>query len=634
MVIFDTAMKKPKIYKKGTRLEDIVDNDSIIAAIVNGEPRDLSYVLLEDTEVRFLTSEDKEGKEIYWHSTTHILANAVKRLYPNAKLAIGPAIENGFYYDFDIDNPFTPDEITRIEEEMRKIIKEDIPFAREEVGVNNAVKLFEELGEDYKVELLKGFEGVISIYRNNDFVDLCKGPHVPSTGRIKFFKLTSSSGVYWRGDETREMLQRIYGISFERRKELEDFLERIKEAKKRDHRILGTDLSMWMMDEEIGAGLVIWLSRGMTVRKIIEDFWWNEHKKRGYDFIFSPHIARTDLWKQSGHLDYYSDLIYPLMQRNNQNYLVKPMNCPFHIKVYKQKKRSYRELPLRFAELGTVYRYEKSGVLHGLLRVRGFTQDDAHIFCMLSQAKDELVKVIKLAKDVLSAFGFQDYRVELSVWDADEKDKYMGNEKEWQEAEFSLIQALEETGLSYERKKGEAAFYGPKIDINILDALKREWQATTIQFDFNLPQRFDLKFMGKDGQQHRVVMIHRAILGSIERFVGTLVEHYAGKFPLWLAPVQVKVLPITSEINEFAENIREELVSSGIRAEIDDRNEKLSLKIREATMDKVPYMVIVGQKELDFRCISVRSRNKGDIGKFSVLDFLSLLKKEIEKKAD
>lgn len=627
-------MKKPKIYKKGTRLADVVDNDSIIAAIVNGEVRDLSYILPEDAEVRFLTPGDEEGRKIYWHSTAHILAYAVKRLYPNAKLAIGPAIEDGFYYDFGVEKPFTPEEIARIEEEMKKIIEENLPFKREELSINDAIKLFKKFNEDYKIELLQELEGSVSIYKNNGFIDLCKGPHIPSTGRIRFFKLTASSGAYWRGDETRKMLQRIYGVSFERREELENYLERIKEAKKRDHRTLGSDLGLWMMDEEIGAGLVVWLSRGMIVRKIIEDFWWDEHKKRGYDFILSPHIARTELWKQSGHLDYYSDLIYPVMKKDNQSYLVKPMNCPFHIKVYKQKRRSYRELPIRLAELGTVYRYEKSGVLHGLLRVRGFTQDDAHIFCMASQAKNELIGVIQLARDMFSAFGFKDYKVELSVWDINEKDKYMGDKKDWQDAESSLISALEETGLSYKKKEGEAAFYGPKIDIKILDALQREWQATTIQFDFNLPQRFNLKFMGEDGQRHSVIVIHRAILGSIERFVGTLVEHYAGKFPLWLAPLQVKVLPITSEINQFAESIREKLTSAGIRAETDDRNEKLSLKIRETIIEKVPYMVIVGQKEIDSGCISVRSRNKGDIGRISVSDFVSLLKEEIEKKSN
>jgi len=627
-------MKKLKIYKKGTRLEDVVDNDSIIAAIVNGEVRDLSYILPEDAEVRFLTPGDEEGRKIYWHSTAHILAYAVKRLYPNAKLAIGPAIEDGFYYDFGVEEPFTPEEIARIEEEMKKIIEENLPFEREELSINDAIKLFKKFNEDYKIELLQELEGSVSIYKNNGFVDLCKGPHIPSTGRIRFFKLTASSGAYWRGDETREMLQRIYGVSFERREELKNYLERIKEAKKRNHRTLGSDLGLWMMDEKIGAGLVVWLSHGMTVRKIIEDFWWDEHKKRGYDFILSPHIARTELWRQSGHLDYYSDLIYPVMKKDNQSYLVKPMNCPFHMKVYKQKRRSYRELPIRLAELGTVYRYEKSGVLHGLLRVRGFTQDDAHIFCMASQAKSELVGVIQLARDMFSAFGFKDYKVDLSVWDINEKDKYMGDEKDWQDAESLLISALEETGLSYKKKEGEAAFYGPKIDIKILDALQREWQATTIQFDFNLPQRFNLKFMGEDGQQHSVIVIHRAILGSIERFVGTLVEHYAGKFPLWLAPLQVKVLPITSEINQFAESIREKLTSAGIRAETDDRNEKLSLKIRETIIEKVPYMVIVGQKEIDSGCISVRSRNKGDIGRISVSDFVSLLKEEIEKKSN
>lgn len=572
--------------------------------------------------------------KIYWHSTSHILAYAVKRLYPDAKLAIGPAIEEGFYYDFDLDSPFTPEEIAKIEKEMKRIIKEDIPFEREEMSVEEAIRVFKELGEDYKVELLAGqgqalsLQGTVSAYRNRDFVDLCKGPHISSTGEIKFFRLTSSSCAYWRGDESRKMLQRIYGISYETRREIDDYLERVEEAKKRDHRLLGPKLGLWMMDEEIGGGLVIWLPSGMTVRKIIEDFWLTEHKKRGYQFILSPHIARTGLWKKSGHLSYYSEFIYPLMERDNQSYLLKPMNCPFHIKVYKQKRRSYRELPLRLAELGTVYRYEKSGVLHGLLRVRGFTQDDAHIFCKPEQVTDELVSVIQLAKDTFSAFGFTDYKVELSVRDPDKKDGYMGDEKVWDAAESSLISALRESGLVFERMEGEAVFYGPKIDIKILDAIGREWQTTTIQFDFNLPQRFNLKFMGKDGEQHSVVVIHHAILGSIERFIAVLVEHYGGNFPLWLAPLQVKVLPITEEMNLFAESIKEQLVSSDVRVEVDARSEKIAFKIRDATLQKIPYMAIVGKRELDKGTLSVRRRDGKDMGILSIRDFISMLKEE------
>ncbi len=633
MVLFDN-MENKKVYKKGIRLSDAANNEDIIAAIVEDELKDLSFILTKDSKVKFISFVEEEGKKIYWHSTAHILAYAVKRLYPHAKLAIGPAINEGFYYDFGVEKPFTPEDIEKIEKEMKKIIKEDYPFEKENLSKENAHKLFQELGEGYKVELLEELEGPVTIYRNDGFIDLCRGPHLPETGRVKYFKLLSSSGAYWKGNESNEMLQRIYGISFESQKELEEYLERMEEAKRRDHRLLGTELDLWMMDDEIGPGLVVWLPRGMILRKIIEDFWWDEHRKRGYEFILSPHLARTNLWKQSGHLDYYNELIYPIMEKDNQGYLVKPMNCPFHIKVYKQKRRSYRELPMRLAELGTVYRYEKSGVLHGLLRARGFTQDDAHLFCMVDQAKDELVSTILLAKDIFTTFGFTDYKVELSLWDINEKEMYMGDEEDWNNAEQSLIRALEETELSYQKRKGEAAFYGPKIDIKILDSLKREWQATTIQFDFNLPKRFDLKFMGQDGQYHNIILIHRAILGSLERFIGTLVEHYAGKFPMWLAPIQVKILPITSNVNEYAEKIKNELISSGIRTKSDYRNEKLSLKIREATMEKLPYMIIIGEKEIDTKTISVRSREKGNIGIMNLLDFQELVKNEINKKSN
>lgn len=620
------------IYKKGTRLIDLVSDEDAIAAVVDGELRDLTYTLPEDSQVSFITFEDDRGKEIYWHSTAHILAYAVKRLYPQAKLAIGPAIREGFYYDFGVESPFTPEEIGRIEKEMEKIVEEDHPFEREKLSKDEAVKLFKELREDYKVELLDELEGTVTVYKNDGFIDLCRGPHIPNTGRIRYFKLLSSSGAYWKGDESKEMLQRIYGISFQKKEDLDNYLKRTEEVKKRDHRILGSELSLWMMDEEIGAGLVVWLPHGMTVRKIIEDFWWDEHKRRGYEFILSPHLARSELWKQSGHLDYYKELIYPLIEGENQDYLIKPMNCPFHIKVYKQKRRSYRELPMRLAELGTVYRYEKSGVLHGLLRARGFTQDDAHIFCSTKQTKDELVSIIQLVKYMFASFGFRDYKVDLSVWDINNRDRFMGSEQDWHYAESSLLDALEETGLSYRRMVGEAAFYGPKIDIKILDSLNREWQATTIQFDFNLPERFKLKFMGEDGQYHNVILIHRAILGSLERFMGTLVEHYAGKFPLWLAPIQVKILTITSRCDEYADKIREKLASEGIRTESDIRNEKISLKIRDSTMEKVPYMLIIGEREIDSGRISVRRRDRGDIGSMDLSDFVTLIKKEIEDK--
>ncbi|HID93857.1 MAG TPA: threonine--tRNA ligase [bacterium (Candidatus Stahlbacteria)] len=617
---------------KGTKVSDIINDNNVIAALLDGKPVDLNYAIEKDASLKPITFNDEEGKRIYWHSTSHIMAQAVKELFPDAKLAIGPATQDGFYYDFDRQQPFTPEDLKKIEERMKKIIKADLPFKREEINKADAIKYFKEKGEKYKLEILSELNGKVSIYRQGDFVDLCSGPHIPSTGRIKVFKLLSVAGAYWRGDEHREQLQRIYGISYENNEDLEKYLKKIDEAKERDHRKLGAQLSLYSIEEDIGPGLVLWYPKGAILLKIIEDFWWDEHRKRGYDFVSTPHIAKANLWNISGHTKYYKDMMYPPMEAENIEYLLKPMNCPFHIQIYKSVTRSYRDLPIRLAELGTVYRYERSGVLHGLLRVRGFTQDDAHIFCTPAQIEDELVGVIELARSMLGTFGFKSYSVELSVRDPHDKENYMGSNEEWEQAEHALIRALDRTGLDYKRVEGEAVFYGPKIDIKILDVLGRAWQATTIQFDFNLPKRHEVNYMGEDGEYHEVVMIHRAILGSIERFVGTLLEYYKGALPVWLSPIQVKVATIAETYKDYAKRIADKLGSEGLRVSLDTRDEKIGFKIREASINKIPYIIVVGEKEASNETISLRERGKGELGSFKLTEFLALVKKRIKDK--
>jgi threonyl-tRNA synthetase len=568
----------------------------------------------------------EEEQKIYWHSTAHILAMAVKSLFPDVKLAIGPAIDNGFYYDFDSKKPFTPEDLGKIEKRMGEIIKKDIPFVREEVKKEDAIKYFTKKGEKYKLELLEGLGDTVTFYKNDNFVDLCKGPHVSSTGKISAFKLTEVAGAYWRGDEKREMLQRIYGVSYKTKKELEDYLKKIQEAKERDHRKLGKELELYGMYEEIGPGLPLWWPKGAIIYKIIEDFWVSEHMKRGYELVKTPHIARSELWKISGHYDYYREYMATL-NLGKEEYVLKPMNCPFHILIYKSKRRSYRELPIRYAELGTVYRYEKAGVLHGLMRVRGFTQDDAHIFCRRDQVKEEIIGCINIAQYMLKTFGFMKYNIELSVREPQEKDKYAGADEDWEEAEKSLIDALEEKNLGYKRMEGEAVFYGPKIDIKIVDAIGRPWQATTIQFDFNLPKRFGVTYIGKDNIPHQCIMIHRALLGSMERFFGCLIEHYKGAFPFWLSPHQVTVATLSDSCLDYGEKVANILRENGFRTHFDNRNEKLGLKIREASIEKVPYIIIIGDREKKTSTISVRERGKGDIGKFEIDKFLAILEK-------
>ncbi|MEA3475126.1 MAG: threonine--tRNA ligase, partial [Candidatus Cloacimonadota bacterium] len=562
--------------------------------------------------------------------TAHIMAQAVKRLYPDVKVAIGPAIDNGFYYDFDKKTPFTDSDLKKIEEEMQKIIKKNFYFERREISRADALKIFELQGENYKVELINELPAgeTISIYVQGDFVDLCRGPHLISTNKVKAFKLLKVSGAYWRGDEKNKMLQRIYGISFPTEKELKAHLLKLEEAEKRDHRKLGRELDLFGFYNEVGAGLVHWHPKGGIIRDIIENFWKREHYKAGYDIVYTPHIGKANLWKTSGHLDFYYESMYAPMKIDEQDYFIRPMNCPFHIMIYKSKLRSYRELPIKYAELGTVYRYERSGVLHGLMRVRGFTQDDAHIICTPEQLEDEIVKLLDFSMFFLKAFGFKKFEIFLST----RPDKFVGKEEDWEKATKSLKKALDISKLPYKIDPGEGVFYGPKIDIKIKDALDRSWQCTTIQFDFNLPERFDMTYIGEDNSEHRPFMIHRALLGSLERFFGVLIEHYAGNFPLWLAPVQVKVIPISNNHFDYAKKILDELIDSDIRAKINLQNEKVGYKIREAEKEKIPYMIIVGDKEIEDQNISVRKHLKGDLGTFQLNEFIEKLKREIQEK--
>ncbi len=600
-----------------------------LAGKIDGKLVDLSMPVLKDARVEIVTFSSPEGPEILRHSVAHAMALAVMNLYPDVKFGIGPSIEDGFYYDFDLPVSLTPDELEKIERQMNKMIQDDLEFVREELPKEEAIKFFSSLNQPYKTELIEEVEEkTVSLYRLGDFVDLCRGPHIPSTGKIHAFKLLNVAGAYWRGDEKRPMLQRIYGTAFDSKKSLDDYLYRLEEAAKRDHRKLGKELELFSISEEFGAGLVLWHSKGALIRKIIEDFWREEHLKRGYEFLMTPHIARVELWKTSGHWDFYRENMYSPMKVENQEYVIKPMNCPAHILVYKSRTRSYREFPLRWAELGTVYRYERSGVLHGLLRVRGFTQDDAHIFCRIDQIEEEILGAIDLTLYMLGTFGFKEYDVYLST----RPEKYVGTIEHWEEATNALKSALTKCGLSYQIDSGEGVFYGPKIDIKIKDALGRAWQCTTIQVDFNIPERFDVTYMGEDNREHQPIIIHRAILGSLERFMGCLIEHYAGAFPLWFSPVQVIVLPIADRHNEGAKEILIKLKEAVLRAEIDLRSESVNKKIRDAQIKKIPYMLIIGDKELESSTLAVRDRSGKDRRDVTLVEFLKELKDEIEKK--
>jgi len=557
------------------------------------------------------------------------MAHAVKELFPHAKLAIGPATDEGFYYDFDIDRTFTPEDLSLIEKKMSEIIRQDNPFVRKNVSREEAIELFKRMSEDYKVELLEDIiDEEVSLYEEGGFMDLCRGPHISSTGQVSAFKLLSIAGAYWRGDEKNKMLQRIYGTAFTEEKDLKKYLDFLEEVKKRDHRRLGKELDLFSISEEIGAGLIIWHPNGALIRRKIEDFWIDEHYKAGYKILYTPHIAKLQLWQTSGHLDFYRENMYAPMEIEGVDYEIKPMNCPFHIHVYKNSLRSYKELPVKYAELGTVYRYERSGVLHGLLRVRGFTQDDAHIFCREDQIEDEILHVLEFTLFILRTFGFEHYDVYLST----RPERYVGTLENWERSTNALKRALEKKKLSYEIDIGEGVFYGPKIDIKVKDSLNRPWQCSTVQVDFNNPERFDMNYRGSDGRGHRPIMIHRALMGSLERFFGILIEHYAGVFPLWLAPVQVEVLTIAERHADYAESLSKKLRSEGIRTVLNLDNEKIGYKIRNATIRKVLYLVIIGDKEISEKTVAVRKRTGENIGPLTIDEFIRIIKKEVDSK--
>lgn len=600
-----------------------------LAVKVDGVVRDLGYPIPGNAPIQILTFDDPEGRQVFWHSSSHIMAQAVQELFPGVKLAIGPAIDEGWYYDFDVEKPFSPEDLTRIEKRMAEIVGEKATFKCEQRSRQEAIDHYQSKGETYKVELLEGIEDeTVSFYQHSSFEDLCRGPHIPNTGVVKAFKLVASSGAYWRGDEKRPMLQRIYGVAYPKKSMLEDYLHRMEEAKKRDHRLLGKQLELFHITDEVGAGLVLWLPRGSRVRHEIENFWREQHIKNDYELVYSPHIARRELWDQSGHTDFYSDNMYGPMDVDGRLFQLKPMNCPFHMMMYKSRLWSYRDLPLRWAELGTVYRYERPGVLHGLMRVRGFTQDDAHHFVARDKIDEELIWTINFCVFMLKSFGFDDYDIYLST----RPEKAIGEQADWDQAENALRNALEKAGLDYEVDPGEGVFYGPKIDIKIKDSIGRSWQCSTIQFDFSLPERFDLQYTDSDGEKKRPFMVHRALLGSIERFFGVLVEHYAGNFPLWLAPVQVAILPISDDHNEYCRELLARLKDKNIRAEIDERSEKIGAKIRAAEIMKTPYMFVVGGREAEAKSVAVRKHGTGDIGVRSIDDALTMLMAEIENK--
>jgi threonyl-tRNA synthetase len=611
--------------------------EDALAAEINGVTKEMRTAITGDASVKFFTFEDKQGKEVYWHSTSHLMAHAILSIYPEAKFGVGPAIDSGFYYDIDINEKLTEETLAVIENKMMELAQKDSSFVRTELSKADAVKLFTEKGDNYKLEIIDGLdesEEKISTYTEGDFTDLCTGPHLTSAGKIKFVKLLSVSGSYWRGDEKNKQLQRIYGISFPKKKMLDDYLFMLEEAKKRDHRKLGKQLDLFSLHDEAGAGLVYWHPKGARIRLEIEDFWRRAHLENGYEILYTPHMGKSWLWETSGHLGFYKDSMYSGMKVDDLDYYVKPMNCPFHIMIYQSQLRSYRDLPLRWAELGTVYRYEKSGVLHGLMRVRGFTQDDAHIFCTPEQIESEIMEVVRFAQYMWTSFGFNEltYYVSTKPEKAVGENAVVGDDNLWDKATQSLKNSLEKMGLKYEIDEGGGAFYGPKIDIKINDALGREWQMSTVQFDFNLPERFNMSYIGEDGKEHRPYMVHRALLGSLERFFGVLVEHYGGAFPPWLAPIQAAVIPVSQNNADYAKTVADELKKNGIRVELDERNEKIGYKIRDWETQKVPYMLVLGEKEKTAGTVTVRQHKKGDLGGMSLSDFIEKLTNEIKNK--
>jgi threonyl-tRNA synthetase len=624
-----------KVFKAGITIAEAVITwnktalVNAVAAKINGVSVDLSYVLKENSQVELIDISSKDGLAILRHSISHVMAQAVQAVFKGAKVSIGPSIDNGFYYDFDYKEPFTTEDFAKIEKRMKEIIASDYPFIREEVSRAAAVKLFEERGENYKVELINDLPPDVtdvSIYRQNDYTDLCRGPHIPSTGKIKAFKLLSVAGAYWRGDERNKMLQRIYGTGFADEKALNDYLNLLEEAKKRDHRRLGKELDLFQINEEAGPGLVIFHPKGMMLRYLIEDWERKEHLKRGYDMVMGPQILKVDLWKKSGHFDHYRDNMY-FTEVDEQVYGIKPMNCLSHMLIYKSKIRSYRDLPLRYFELGTVHRHEKTGVLHGLMRVRQFTQDDAHILCAPEQLNSEIRAIADFVNYAMGIFGFE-YEVELST----RPQNSIGSDDDWELATAALEGALKDHKINYEVNAGDGAFYGPKIDFKLKDALKRKWQCATIQCDFTLPERFDLSYIGVDGKKHRPVMLHRVILGAIERFMGILIEHYAGALPVWLSPTQCILLTVTDKQIPYAETIYNKLIAAGIRCEKFFENEKLGYKIRQAQMQKIPYMLVIGDKEVEAQSVAPRMREGQNLGSLPVDEFIAFVQGICEKK--
>ncbi len=600
-----------------------------VAAQVNDHLIGLQEPINESGPIRILTFDDEEGRDVFWHSSAHLMAQAVKRLYPKAQLGIGPPIDDGFYYDIELDKTLSPEDFEVIEEEMKKIVDEDLTVTRKELTRDEAIKFFKSMNEYLKIDLIEDIEGDLSAYRQGEFTDLCRGPHVSSTGKLgKNFKLLSVAGAYWRGDEHNKMLQRLYATAYPDKKRLKQHLFRIEEAKKRDHRKLGRKLELFSIQEEVGGGLILWHPKGALIRNVIEDFWKEEHFKNGYELVYSPHVAKLNLWDKSGHTSFYKENMYAPIPVENVEYQLKPMNCPFHMMIYNSRIRSYRDLPVRFAELGTVYRYERSGVLHGLMRVRGFTQDDAHIFCTPAQLTEEIQRVLKFTIFMLQTFGFKEYDVYLST----RPEKYVGSVEKWDEATEDLRQALENNEIAYKIDPGEGVFYGPKIDIKIRDVLGRSWQCSTIQVDFNLPEKFNIEYVDSDGVYKQPITIHRALLGSLERFFGILIEHYAGNFPLWLAPTQVIILPIADRHNKMTDELNEFFRQNGIRTEKDLRNEMIGFKIREAEIQKIPYMLVIGDAEVESGNPSVRRKGRGNLGTISKENLLLNLNEEIKNK--
>ena len=605
-----------------------------LAAKLDDRLVDLAYPIESDAPIQFIMPNSPEGLEIYRHSSAHLLAAAVLELFPDAHPGVGPATENGFYYDFYREKPFTEEDLAKLETKMQELVKADLPYERVYYNKEEGIKLFEKMGEFLKCELIQEkADPVFSAYRTGKFLDFCRGPHIPSTGRIQAVKLLSVAGAHWKGDEHSHPLQRIYGTAFLSKKDLDDFLTQIEEAKKRDHRRLGTELDLFSIQDEAGPGLIFWHPKGGVIRTEIGDWRRTELGKAGYSRGYTPHAMRLHLWETSGHTNFYRENMFGPMPVENDRYQLKPMNCPGHILIYKSRRRSYRELPLRFAELGTVYRYERSGVMHGLMRVRGFTQDDAHIFCMPEQLEAEVESCVEFAFQVLKTFGFDRYEVELSARDPNHAELYAGTVEEWERAEAALIETLKRMNVPYKYMPGEAVFYGPKIDVKLVDAIGRPWQLTTVQFDFNLPRRFGLEYVAADGHAHTPVMVHRALLGSVERFFGVLIEHYAGAFPVWLAPVQAVVLPISEKHLTYARQVSDKLREAGIRVELDDRNEKLNARIRDAQLQKVPLMLVAGDREIERGGVSVRRRDTGDAGFRPLDEFVPWLRELIDTRA-